>query len=79
MNMQRFNFYLHMATNVAFTVSNTISAITATIQKEGEGIGENLCLQQVAFDNISHNFVDEWRILIGGKYWTLKAVAQRKS
>ena len=44
MNMQRFNFYLHMALNVAFTVSNTISAITATIQKEGEGIGENLCI-----------------------------------
>ena len=78
MNMQRFNFYLHMALNVAFTVSNTISVMTA-IQKEGEGIGENLCIQQVAFDNISHNFVDEWRILIGGKYWTLKAVAQRKS
>lgn len=78
MNMQRFNFYLHMALNVAFTVSNTISVMTA-IQKEGEGIGENLCIQQVAFDNISHNFVDDWRILIGGKYWTLKAVAQRKS
>lgn len=78
MNMQRFNFYLHMALNVAFTVSNTISVMTA-IQKEGEGIGENLCIQQVAFDNISHNFVDEWRILIGGKYWTSKAVAQRKS
>ena len=78
MNMQRFNFYLHMALNVAFTVSNTISVMTA-IQKEGEGIGENLCIQQVAFDNIFHNFVDEWRILISGKYWTSKAVAQRKS
>ena len=44
MNMQRFSFYLHMALNVAFTVSNTISVMTA-IQKEGEGIGENLCIQ----------------------------------
>ena len=33
-----------MALNVAFTVSNTISAMTA-IQKEGEGIRENLCIQ----------------------------------
>ena len=33
----------------------------------------------VYIDNISHNFVDEWRILISGKYWTSKAVAQRKS
>ena len=68
-----------MATIVALTASITIRAMTVTIQKDGKGVGENLCIKQVALDNTSHNFVNEWRIMIGAVWLHQKMFLTRVS
>ena len=63
---------------MALTASITIRAMTVKIQKDGKGFGENYFVY-IAGDNTSHNFVNEWRIMIGAVWLHQKMFLARVS